>query len=430
MIIDLDNIYAINYNSIFENYLDECILEIKNNNTITTIEVRSGIADNYSKDFDDEDYYDRVNYVINNLNDINRKVNIVINLINRNIFNKYINFDNIGPNINLYLLIDNISLMPIRKDKLSAYLYTIEEYKEEENLLDGLLKDVSTNDSPLEKYLKIYNIVKNYKPYKENDNDLYESRYLKYILHNEYMVCVGFSILLKTLLERVNIPCITLDTFFYFEDGYDKEGPQDVGHQRNLVYIKDEKYSIDGIYVADPTFDNNICEDKYDNCLLTINERIDSDKIALKNKFFKNFSFKNKDEFLNLFKNIELSEIENNKIIPEYSNAIKYFCRIVQELDMEYYIEYLKKYEYSIKEYSSYCRKLKDDFKTDNTASLKEILKKHQIFMEIDEFDKFKKTISDVNELLIIIYDYVIKKFNNSVSEDVLRKCINNILQY
>ena len=44
------------------------------------------------------------------------------------------------------------------------------------------------------------------------------------------------------------------------------------GHQRNRIYIKDEKYGIDGIYIADPTWCNYLDHDVYVNALMTPHE--------------------------------------------------------------------------------------------------------------------------------------------------------------
>ena len=68
----------------------------------------------------------------------------------------------------------------------------------------------NSNLSPLEKFIAIYNVVKNFKPYKESPDQLEESRYLRYILNNEYMVCVGYAKLLKILCEKVGIKVINL----------------------------------------------------------------------------------------------------------------------------------------------------------------------------------------------------------------------------
>lgn len=38
-----------------------------------------------------------------------------------------------------------------------------------------------------------------------------------------------------------------------------------------------------------------------------------------------------------------------------------------------------------------------------------------------------KKVINGINKVLEITYNYVIKKFNNSVSNDILKKCVAKI---
>ena len=63
---------------------------------------------------------------------------------------------------------------------------------EEEKKLEELVKDIKTSNlSQFEKFIAVYNIVKNYKEFKENENNRDQARALRYILDNEYMVCVG-----------------------------------------------------------------------------------------------------------------------------------------------------------------------------------------------------------------------------------------------
>ena len=103
--------------------------------------------------------------------------------------------------------------------------------------------------SPFEKYLAIYDIVKNFKQYDKRDDDFFsqESRNLYMILNNNYMVCAGYARLLETLLKRIGIDATYLIS---------PTNTDNIQHAIVALKIKDEKYNLDGIYLSDPTDDN------------------------------------------------------------------------------------------------------------------------------------------------------------------------------
>src|SRR5574344_594968 len=109
--------------------------------------------------------------------------------------------------------------------------------------------------------MAVYDIVKNYKPYKENSKQLEEYRYLRYILNNDYMLCVGDAKLLTTLLKRGGIKSTDYSTSVdtSYDHGYTKEDKPVTlaGHARAMIHIDDDKYHVHGYYIADPTWDNN-----------------------------------------------------------------------------------------------------------------------------------------------------------------------------
>ena len=108
----------------------------------------------------------------------------------------------------------------------------------------------STDTSPFEKYLMIYRFVTD-RIYKDSDESVGKTRNLISILNSEEIVCVGYSKLLKFLCNEVGIYCET-QTMDIFYDWKDEVGR----HQNNIVYIKDDKYGIDGYYYADACWDS------------------------------------------------------------------------------------------------------------------------------------------------------------------------------
>lgn len=135
------------------------------------------------------------------------------------------------------------------------YVTSIESLILREEIMDNIINEVNCHNlSPLEKYMYLYNIVKMYKEYKEVEDKTEPqlSRYSEYTLFNDYMVCVGYAMLLEELVEKLNDKNVICTT--YSCDVSDDDGQY--GHCRCMTKIKDEKYGIDGIYISDPTWDS------------------------------------------------------------------------------------------------------------------------------------------------------------------------------
>ncbi len=209
--------------------------------------------------------------------------------------------------------------------------------------LNFLIKDIKeSNLSPYEKYLKIYDIVKKFKKYKESPEDKTLSRKLSSILDNEYMVCVGFSKLLLELLALVDIEAMNYSTSIYIT----KEN-QTVheGHVRTMVNIKDEKYNINGYYIADSTWDNNLAKDEYTYAHFTFNDMKKSDLPLSLNRLDYIFDCTSFEEYcskMNVYLNKEqLKEKSNKKALIKVVNFI---METLLKLDNELYDKLFNKY--------------------------------------------------------------------------------------
>lgn len=147
--------------------------------------------------------------------------------------------------------------------------YSFDAFSKMNSKLDNLVSDIIDNGlSPFEKYIAVYDIVKNYKPYKECEEDPLQARSLKYILDNEYMVCVGYAHLLIELFAKVGIDATEYLNTVYFD--IDEGQKLEEGHHaRVMVNLKDDKYGIDGYYISDPTWDNTT--DFYNFAIMTQN---------------------------------------------------------------------------------------------------------------------------------------------------------------
>lgn len=99
------------------------------------------------------------------------------------------------------------------------------------------------NLSPFEQLIFVYDMVKRRYYTKEKDGeDPALSRNLKSVLETKYIVCAGYITLGNAILRSLGHNVLAIR---------DKKKK----HRRGLVYLKDDKYNIDGAYIFDPTFD-------------------------------------------------------------------------------------------------------------------------------------------------------------------------------
>ena len=210
-----------------------------------------------SNDSKTDSKFDNIdNYLYIPANDI-ETIKKYVELKENNLLNYTIVFKTMYINYNTSLISDNINYFKTIKDKKDIYfsfdgekLLSLDQIIKDDEFLDYCVQNIKNSDmSPFEKYLAIYDIVKNFKKYNKRPDDraLQESRNLYMILNNNYMVCAGYARLLETLLKRIGIDA----TFLISPTNRD-----DMQHAIVALKIKDEKYNLDGVYLSDPTDDN------------------------------------------------------------------------------------------------------------------------------------------------------------------------------
>ncbi len=228
----------------------------------------------------------RVVEILNRLKELGRTGKITIDIENKNVFNNYL-FSHINEIPNM----QNVMVDFLGNDHdLLSYL------KYEKRLID--LVRPAMNLSPFERYLYAYNVTKQFKEYKESEENKQKARDLYQILDNEFMVCVGYSKLLGDLLDKLEIgnfehgvsveiglDDIPIDATIipdFIENKKTKKVHEvkieDAGHSRRKVHLVDPKYGIDGYYIADPTWDNDLQNDAYNFALMTIDEYVGTDR--------------------------------------------------------------------------------------------------------------------------------------------------------
>lgn len=131
----------------------------------------------------------------------------------------------------------------------NSNLISFQEYKDTIKAIDDMVQEIEKFDfSPLEKIMYAYDLVRNkvYVEVGENEDKL-KSRTLSSVLLGDKIVCVGYARVFKTLLEKLGIHSREMHLYYLDRSG---------GHARNEIYVKDEKYGVDGVYYFDPTWDS------------------------------------------------------------------------------------------------------------------------------------------------------------------------------
>lgn len=102
--------------------------------------------------------------------------------------------------------------------------------------------------SPMETIMYVYDQVRNRVYTVETETETaYKSRDLSEVMFGDKIVCVGYANMFYTLLSYLGIRSVKVDL---------EKIDEDSGHLRNMVYVKDPKYGIDGVYYFDTTWDS------------------------------------------------------------------------------------------------------------------------------------------------------------------------------
>ena len=259
VISDSDDVY------IKDNITDlENLIYIPKNKIIHISQV-----DEYKEDKELTENYDNLYNIIYKLRENKQDNKVIIKIKNRNKFSKSKLY-----NSNFDFEIEGIDILP----------YKLDELKKEDQLLDLMIADIkNSNYSPFEKYIAAYNIVKKFKKYLENNNDKTESRYIRKFLNNDYMVCLGYANLLIELLNRLDMPSYSYSvaTDISYDGGFTlEEKPIELAdHARVIININDPKYNINGTYVVDPTWDNDLENDYYNHSLMSFDKTCDEKRL-------------------------------------------------------------------------------------------------------------------------------------------------------
>ena len=258
--------------------------------------------------------------------------------------------------------------------------YTIEDVESSSKKIKEIVNDIKLHKlSPLEELLSAYLMVSDREYITEGEGESpSKSRSIFSIINNKEIVCAGYSTYLKTLADELENPNIKV--FCNMVSARDTDYSYGF-HQNNIVYLKDEKYHIDGFFYLDPTKD--------------------SDKI-------KNLE----DIKLNFFM-IPINEIKSLKDnIVDYRVTLDQYMEDLEEFDEEEEYEEDEEVQHEQSVYSRSDRRVRD--KIPNTTNLPlamysslsnstfrmEILKKNSNFSE-ESFYQYLISRTDFNNFAI-----------------------------
>ena len=129
-------------------------------------------------------------------------------------------------------------------------IISLQEYKRTIDKIDAYVAHIkSYNYSPLEALMHVYDLVRDHVYQKEDATEKpTASRDITKILFSDKRVCVGFANLFNEIVRKLGFKATV----------YRLIGEKS-GHINNLVYVKDKKYGMDGLYYFDCT---NGCQKK------------------------------------------------------------------------------------------------------------------------------------------------------------------------
>lgn len=333
-----------------------------------------------------------------NYNDYNNIISVIKSLKGRgNLFNIY-EFEGIHDHL--------IALESLLDDKEKIYIVqsmSLDKYIFINNILESMVKDIkSANLSPYEKYLAVYEIVTHFKQYLENNINKSSSRALEYILFNDYIVCYGFVLLFVSLLDIVGIKAYNTPVNYFKEkeevtildearlskEEIKAKKGNVAFHVRVIVRLIDPKYGIDGIFIADPTWDNDLIHHYFNHSLMTFYETRLEEKEYYKTEA-SIFDINNSEEFLEILNNVD--------------GALDYFIKVIKIIDIKFYEYLLDNYDLNGKDsnllfeiYNYIINYTKRRVDKDIKYKALEVLFRY-IYIGLDE-DKFGELFAKIKE--------------------------------
>lgn len=251
--------------------------------------------------------YDKIsNFITNNNELLNYKILISEKIIpNSENLEKAKKFFGKFPNI-LFNLIGNDEYV-----NLTQFDATV-------NAINSIVNSIKRYDySPAEQLLYAYDLIRNREYIMEEKSEpCYISRDLTSVLSGDKIVCLGYSNIFNAVINNLGIS----GTICFLKNN-SKNGQ---GHARNLVYVKDEKYGIEGFYFFDLTLDRKINSDS--NLFFNVFRGFAKTKSQI--DAIDNYKFN--DKLTELLKNDVLFDLSENFKLNNYSAILNCFLEYEQ----------------------------------------------------------------------------------------------------
>lgn len=345
---------------------------------------------------------DRIVVYFQNINDLKKaiklmeesninKCDIIIDSINHNAELSFIG--------NLSYLESLLSLnydINFYYDEVSERKFPLKKIVEDEKLLNLVAKDIKESGlSNLEMFLAIYEIVYFFKFYKKesNEENYTLSRNLYEYLNNSYMVCAGYADLMQNLCERVGIVC-----FYHVLLPKNVSEDKSVPHVRNCVYLKDDKYNVDGFYISDATSLESMKEVSGMPVINSFSSVLMLPREEREENIYRTFDIfgLSKEEFINESKTN--SEYLKRKLIYIFKDIDIDFVKMVSSLDLTIKRNAVKVWNYVFKRFD------KKISKNTLVSAFKEVFKfvfKNASELQVIDFEIFCRgnIIFDIEEL-------------------------------
>ena len=139
-------------------------------------------------------------------------------------------------------------------------VFTYNEVANADRIIKENVSEINKhNFSTLEKLLYAYLLVsaKLYNKEIEEKESSSQSRSIYGVLNSDKIVCTGFANYLKAISKELNDNNLKVFSNFVKTKIVENNANTKFGlHENNIVYIKDDKYKIDGFYYLDPTWDS------------------------------------------------------------------------------------------------------------------------------------------------------------------------------
>lgn len=140
-------------------------------------------------------------------------------------------------------------------------IYSYENVIKANTKLNKVIDEISSlniDGTPLSNYEKlflIYNYVTKY-VYNSDENNYSSSNYWIPVITGDKIVCNGYSSLFKTLCDKM-FNDSDVKVFEQSLNVYKKNSDQlEAKHSNNLIFLKDDKYNIDGLFYIDACWDS------------------------------------------------------------------------------------------------------------------------------------------------------------------------------